>query len=91
MLEVIAWSKLVCVALTDQGVAASASVSSLLNGAGILYKINYLFFLLRLRDLCEEELKTFKSVLSSWLSVVSFYPRYHLLKWSPAARIRYTD
>ena len=36
-------------------------------------------------------LKTFKSVLSSWLSVVSFYPRYHLLKWSPAARIRYTD
>ena len=55
MLDEIAWSKLVWVAVTAQGVAASASVSSLLNGAGILYKINYLFFLLRLRDLCEEE------------------------------------
>ena len=39
----------------------------------------------------EEALKTFKSVLSSWLSVVSFYPRYHLLNWPPAVRVRYTD
>ena len=31
-------------------------------------------------------LKTFKSAVSSWLSVVSFYPRRHLLNWHATVR-----